>query len=140
MGLIPHSFALSILRISEKLRNVARICTGTRFSTKLNLVVSLRHIARMLLGIGLVIFGIVGLILPVMPGWIFVIPGLLILADYFPPIRRLVDYVKVRFREAETALKSRGGKADSEDAACTTPEETADGTGTASTPDSEKIP
>lgn len=95
----------------------------------------------MLLGIGLVIFGIVGLILPVMPGWIFVIPGLVILADYFPPIRRLVDYAKERFREAEAAfVKSRRGKADSEGEACTTAEETADGNGTASTPDSEKIP
>ncbi len=95
----------------------------------------------MLLGIGLVILGIAGLILPVMPGWIFVIPGLVILSDYFPPIRRLVDYVKERFREAESAFaKSTGGKVDSKGEACITPEGTAGGSDTASTPDSEKIP
>jgi len=47
-------------------------------------------------GLGLVILGILGLILPVMPGWIFLIPGLLILAEYFWPIRRLVDWAKAK--------------------------------------------
>lgn len=71
---------------------------------------SLRHLLRIALGIGLVILGIAGLILPVMPGWIFLIPGLMILADYFPPIRRLVDYIKARFRDAEAAYQKRRGK------------------------------
>jgi uncharacterized membrane protein YbaN (DUF454 family) len=91
----------------------------TRFSTKLELVAPLRHFGRLLLGIGLVIVGIVGLILPVMPGWIFLIPGLLILADYFPPIRRLVDFMKAKFRDAEAAYqKSKAPKpgAESNDA------------------------
>ena len=61
----------------------------------------------MLLGIALVALGIAGLILPVMPGWIFLIPGLVILADYFPPIRRLVDILKARFQEAEAAFLHR---------------------------------
>lgn len=60
---------------------------------------------RMVLGFGLVILGIVGLILPVMPGWIFLIPGLLILGDYFPPIRRLVDWAKRRFAEADQQFR-----------------------------------
>lgn len=38
--------------------------------------------------------GIAGLILPIMPGWIFLIPGLVILADYFPPIHRLLVWAK----------------------------------------------
>ena len=61
---------------------------------------------RMVLGFGLVILGIVGLILPVMPGWIFLIPGLLILGDYFPPIRRLVDWAKRRSEEHTSELQS----------------------------------
>lgn len=61
----------------------------------------IRHTLRLLLGISLVVVGIVGLILPVMPGWIFLIPGLLILGDYFPPVKRLVDWAKGRFKEAE---------------------------------------
>jgi uncharacterized membrane protein YbaN (DUF454 family) len=56
-----------------------------------------RGILRLLSGIGLVLLGIAGLILPIMPGWIFLIPGLVILADYFPPVRRLVNWAKGKF-------------------------------------------
>lgn len=87
---------------------------GTRFSTKLELVAPLKHLGRLVLGVGLVLLGITGLILPVMPGWIFLIPGLLILADYFPPIRRLVDFMKAKFRDAEAAYqKSKTPQPDS---------------------------
>ena len=102
---LPSSFALTILRISEKPRIVAIICKWMRFSTKLELVSSLQHAGRIALGTGLVLLGIAGLILPVMPGWVFLIPGLLILADYFPPIRRLVEFAKKRFRDAEAAFR-----------------------------------
>lgn len=57
----------------------------------------LKHLMRVGTGIGLVIVGITGLILPIMPGWIFLIPGLLILADYFPPLRRLVNWLKHKY-------------------------------------------
>jgi uncharacterized membrane protein YbaN (DUF454 family) len=49
---------------------------------------------RIASGIFLVLLGIIGLILPIMPGWIFLIPGLVILGDYFPPIKRLVEWAK----------------------------------------------
>ena len=55
-----------------------------------------RAIVRIASGIGLLIVGIIGLILPVMPGWVFVIPGLMILADYFPPVKRLLDWAKAK--------------------------------------------
>lgn len=55
-----------------------------------------RAAVRIASGIGLLIVGIIGLILPVMPGWVFVIPGLMILADYFPPIKRLLDWAKAK--------------------------------------------
>ncbi|MCE5308903.1 MAG: hypothetical protein LLG20_14790 [Acidobacteriales bacterium] len=54
----------------------------------------MRKLLRPLLGLSLVLIGIIGLILPVMPGWIFVIPGLVILGDYFPPIKRLIEWAK----------------------------------------------
>jgi len=41
-----------------------------------------------------VTLGIIGLIMPIMPGWIFLIPGLVILSDYFPWARRLLDWAK----------------------------------------------
>jgi len=64
-----------------------------------------RAVLRIASGIGLLLIGIVGLILPVMPGWVFVIPGLMILADYFPPVRRLLDWAKQKYE----GVKSKGG-------------------------------
>ncbi len=59
-----------------------------------------RKVWRISAGVGLILIGIVGLILPVMPGWVFIIPGLVILGDYFPPIKRLLDWAKAKL-EAE---------------------------------------
>jgi uncharacterized membrane protein YbaN (DUF454 family) len=41
-------------------------------------------------GMGLVLLGIVGLILPVMPGWVFLIPGLTILAEEVPWLDKIL--------------------------------------------------
>jgi uncharacterized membrane protein YbaN (DUF454 family) len=54
----------------------------------------LRAAVRISGGLGLVAIGIIGIILPIMPGWIFLIPGLVILAEYFPPIHRLLEWAK----------------------------------------------
>jgi hypothetical protein len=56
--------------------------------------VALRKILRLLLGFLLVIIGIIGGFVPILQGWMFLIPGLIILAEFFPPIRRLVDWAK----------------------------------------------
>jgi hypothetical protein len=37
--------------------------------------------------------------LPIVQGWMFMIPGLLILSEYFPPLRRLVDWAKNKARQ-----------------------------------------
>jgi uncharacterized membrane protein YbaN (DUF454 family) len=60
-----------------------------------------KKVLKLLSGIGLILIGIVGLILPVMPGWVFIIPGLIILAEYFRPIRRLVDWAKKKLEDTE---------------------------------------
>jgi uncharacterized membrane protein YbaN (DUF454 family) len=57
----------------------------------------LRHLLRLIGGILLVLLGIAGLILPIMPGWVFLIPGLAILGDYFPPIKRLLQWAREKF-------------------------------------------
>jgi hypothetical protein len=62
--------------------------------------VAIRKTLRLLTGFVLLAVGIVGLILPIMPGWIFVIPGLIILGDYFPPVRRLLGWAKAKARTA----------------------------------------
>jgi uncharacterized membrane protein YbaN (DUF454 family) len=64
-----------------------------------------KHLARIIGGILLVLIGIVGLILPIMPGWVFIIPGLMLLADYFPPIRRLLDWAREKLEENKVRLR-----------------------------------
>jgi uncharacterized protein YqgC (DUF456 family) len=60
-------------------------------------------------GAGLVLIGVIGLILPIMPGWIFLIPGLVILGDYFPPVKRLLAWARAK---AEGAVGATGGGGD----------------------------
>ena len=67
----------------------------------------LKKILRIAAGVGLILIGIVGLIMPVMPGWIFIIPGLMILAEYSKSARRLLDWLKEKFEDARSAA---GGK------------------------------
>ena len=48
------------------------------------------------LGILLVIIGFLGGLIPIFQGWVFGIPGLIILANYFPPAKRLLIWGKKR--------------------------------------------
>ena len=54
----------------------------------------IKHTARITFGIVLVIIGLIGGLIPVFQGWVFGIPGLIILADYFPPIKKLLNWAK----------------------------------------------
>tara|TARA_B100000945_G_scaffold285963_1_gene256612 strand:- start:433 stop:639 length:207 start_codon:yes stop_codon:yes gene_type:complete len=53
-----------------------------------------KHTFRITLGIILVIIGIIGGLIPIFQGWLFGIPGLIILADYFPPINKILKWAK----------------------------------------------
>ena len=54
----------------------------------------MKHTLRITLGIILVLIGMIGGLIPIFQGWLFGIPGLIILADYFPPINRLLKWAK----------------------------------------------
>ncbi|MEC9456255.1 MAG: hypothetical protein VX537_02395 [Candidatus Neomarinimicrobiota bacterium] len=54
----------------------------------------IKHTVRITFGIVLVIIGLIGGLIPVFQGWMFGIPGLIILADYFPPIKKLLNWAK----------------------------------------------
>ena len=54
----------------------------------------MKHTLRIALGIILVIIGLIGGLIPIFQGWLFGIPGLIILADYFPPIKQLLIWAK----------------------------------------------
>lgn len=55
---------------------------------------ALAKLLELAAGSGLVLLGVAGLILPVMPGWVFLIPGLVILSRHFHWARRLLDWAK----------------------------------------------
>ena len=54
----------------------------------------IKHTGRITLGIILVIIGLIGGLIPVFQGWMFGIPGLIILSNYFPPIKKLLNWAK----------------------------------------------
>ena len=54
----------------------------------------MKHPLRITFGIILVIIGMIGGLIPIFQGWVFGIPGLIILADYFPPIKRFLNWAK----------------------------------------------
>ena len=66
-----------------------------------------KHTFRITLGIVLVIIGMIGGLIPVFQGWLFGIPGLIILADYFPPINMLLKWAK---KKAGYSEKSKDKK------------------------------
>ncbi|HTM47419.1 MAG TPA: PGPGW domain-containing protein [Bryobacteraceae bacterium] len=57
-------------------------------------------VLRTIGGFLLVLVGITGLILPIMPGWIFLIPGLVILSERFDWAKRLVVWAKQKARNS----------------------------------------
>ena len=63
--------------------------------------------ARATLGVVLLIIGIIGLFMPVLPGWLLIIPGLAVLARDFAWAERLHHAVKERFERARHLLDHR---------------------------------
>ena len=59
----------------------------------------IKHAVRITLGLTLVMVGLIGGLIPIFQGWVFGIPGLVILADYFPPLKKLVSWVKKKYRK-----------------------------------------
>ena len=55
-------------------------------------------------GFFLVVLGVLGLVLPVMPGWVFLIPGLIILAEEYAWARGLLKWAK---RKADWSTKPK---------------------------------
>ena len=66
----------------------------------------MKQTLRITLGIILVIIGMIGGLIPIFQGWVFGIPGLIILADYFPPIKRLLSWAKKKSGYKEKSQNS----------------------------------
>jgi len=46
------------------------------------------------LGFVFIIIGLLGGLIPIFQGWLFGIPGLIILANYFPPAKNLLQWIR----------------------------------------------
>ena len=57
----------------------------------------IKHAIKIFVGVMLVVVGLIGGIIPIFQGWLFGIPGLIILANYFPPAKRLLAWIKNLF-------------------------------------------
>jgi uncharacterized membrane protein YbaN (DUF454 family) len=56
-----------------------------------------RSIFRIILGITLLIIGLIGGIIPIFQGWVFGLPGLIILSDYIPPLKKTISWFKKKY-------------------------------------------
>ena len=57
-----------------------------------------KHFLKVSLGILLVLIGIIGGLIPIFQGGAFVIPGMIILAEYFPPIKKVLHWAKKKYK------------------------------------------
>jgi uncharacterized protein YqgC (DUF456 family) len=67
------------------------------------------HVLRTVAGVGLLILGVIGTVLPVMPGFVFFAAGIAVLGTDHAIVRRIVPYVhRVRaWLERRGILKPR---------------------------------
>jgi uncharacterized membrane protein YbaN (DUF454 family) len=56
-----------------------------------------KAVIRRVAGILLVLLGIVGLLMPILPGWLFLIPGAVLLGFDVPKMLRFLGHLEQRF-------------------------------------------
>jgi uncharacterized membrane protein YbaN (DUF454 family) len=54
------------------------------------------RLVRWVSGIALLLLGITGLILPIMPGWVFILPGIALLGTVTPRVRLFLRAIRNR--------------------------------------------
>ena len=59
----------------------------------------MRKPIEILLGIILVIIGLIGGLIPIFQGWMFGIPGLMLLGSVFPPVKRWTKNIVKKAKE-----------------------------------------
>jgi uncharacterized membrane protein YbaN (DUF454 family) len=70
---------------------------------------------RLSVGAGLLVLGVVGLFLPVLQGWLFILAGLSVMAPESPAAHRAMEWVKARLpHRKSTAPYDRGAHPSSE--------------------------
>ena len=64
-----------------------------------------KHTLKITFGFFLVLIGIIGGLIPIFQGWVFGIPGIIILSNYFPPLKRILIWAKAKYKTKKN-LKS----------------------------------
>ena len=54
----------------------------------------IKDVIKISTGFILVFIGLIGGLIPIFQGWMFGIPGLIILSQYFPPIKKLINKIR----------------------------------------------
>jgi len=57
-----------------------------------------RNTLRVIIGLVLLFIGLIGGLIPIFQGWVFGIPGLIILSDYFPPFKKILNWAKKKIK------------------------------------------
>ena len=55
-----------------------------------------KDIIKIIAGIILILIGLIGGLVTIFQGWIFGIPGLILLSKYFPKIKKLLKKIKIK--------------------------------------------
>jgi len=65
----------------------------------------IKHALKIAFGFFLVLIGIIGGLVPIFQGWVFGIPGIIILSNYFPPLKRIIIWTRAKYKTKKN-LKS----------------------------------
>ena len=57
-------------------------------------------IIKIITGVLLIIIGLIGGIIPIFQGWLFGIPGLIILSKYFEPAKKILKWAKNKIKKS----------------------------------------
>jgi uncharacterized membrane protein YbaN (DUF454 family) len=60
---------------------------------------TVKQTIKIVVGVVLVIIGLIGGLIPIFQGWMFGIPGLLLLSSVFPPLRKWLDKMKAKIKK-----------------------------------------
>jgi|TARA_B100000959_G_scaffold35353_1_gene33785 uncharacterized membrane protein YbaN (DUF454 family) len=63
---------------------------------------AVKQTIKIVVGVVLVIIGLIGGLIPIFQGWMFGIPGLLLLSSVFPPLRKWLDKMKAKIKKKES--------------------------------------
>ena len=62
----------------------------------------IKDIIKIIIGILLIIIGLIGGIIPIFQGWMFGIPGLVLLSKYFKSAKKILKWAKKKIKKTTT--------------------------------------